>query len=412
MTREQTLSETPSKSYRPRLMMRLILRMTRYVKYGTCVLTFPDGSTRTIIGTEDPDAMHAECTIHNDRLASKVMIRGVLGFCEAYLDGDWSSPDMTTLFSFALRNENALQDIILGMEWWRKLEGLWHKLRMNSRSGSKRNIAHHYDLGNDFYRRWLDHSMTYSAAMFDDEPQSNDTLYHAQQKKYAHIADMLQLTNKDSVLEIGCGWGGFAEYAAREIGCHITGLTISQAQHDYAVRRMKDAGLEDKVKIELRDYRDSDGVFDKIVSIEMFEAVGQEYWKDFFDIMQQRLRPGGLAAMQVITIAERHFEPYRRGADYIQKYIFPGGLLPTFSHLQQEVFKAGMKWRDHKAFGGHYARTLQEWLRRFTSQWAEIKPLGFDERFRRMWEQYMCYCAAGFKENTVNVYQFSFMKPS
>jgi cyclopropane-fatty-acyl-phospholipid synthase len=400
-----------SRAYKPNLAMRGLIGIAEHIQVGTCYLVLPDGQVRTFRGIQDPDNILGTCVVRNDKFAWKFLVRGILGFCEAYLDGDWISPDMTALFTLALRNEQALQNIILGHEWWRRIEGALNYLRANTRTGSRRNIAHHYDLGNAFYEKWLDRSMTYSSGLFDANVKSNDALSEAQYSKYKNIAEMLELKPHHRLLEIGCGWGGFAEYAAREIGCSITGLTISQEQHAYATQRIADAGLKDKVDIQLCDYRDSSGEFDRIVSIEMFEAVGEKYWPQFFKILHDRLRPGGIAAMQVITIAEPYFEPYRRGADYIQKYIFPGGMLPTFNHLRELAGKACMEWQKEHLFGRDYARTLREWRQRFGDAWPKIQPLGFDERFRRMWEQYLCYCEAGFDQGTIDVCQFSFAKP-
>jgi cyclopropane-fatty-acyl-phospholipid synthase len=400
------------KPYKPSLALNLILQIAKNIPCGTCHMVLPDGRVETLRGSKDPDAMEAICVIRNDRFALKFLVRGILGFCEAYLDNDWDSPDTTALFMLALRNEQALTDIIHGHEWWRVIEGLLNYFQRNTKRGSRRNIARHYDLGNSFYKKWLDESMTYSSGIFDGQATASDKLQLAQENKYSQMAGLLRLQPEHHVLEIGCGWGGFAEYAARKFGCRVTGLTISQEQYNYARERIAKSGLNDKVDIRLCDYRDSDGQYDRIASIEMFEAVGEQYWQKFFETVHDRLKPGGLAAMQVITIAERHFEAYRRGADYIQKYIFPGGLLPTFNHLQACVNKACMEWQRDHHFGLDYARTLQEWRQRFDTAWPQIIPLGFDEKFRRMWEQYLCYCEAGFRAGTVNVHQFSFAKPN
>ena len=397
--------------YKPSLFLSLVLRMAKAILYGTCHIVLPDGRVETLVGKKDPDAMTAICVIRNDKFALKFLVRGILGFCEAYMHEDWESPDSTALFTLALRNEQALTEIIHGHEWWRTIEGAINSFRRNTKSGSRRNISYHYDLGNKFYQHWLDGSMTYSSGIFDDKASGNDHLFAAQQNKYRHMVNMLNLKPEHHLLEIGCGWGGFAEYAARETGCRVTGLTISAEQYDYAVQRIAESGLSERVDIRLCDYRDSLGQYDRIASIEMFEAVGEEYWSQFFKIVHDRLRPGGVAAMQVITIAERHFEAYRRGADYIQKYIFPGGLLPTFEHLRKHVSKACMEWELTHHFGAHYARTLEEWRNRFSSSWPHIVDLGFDDKFRRMWDQYLCYCEAGFRTGTVDVCQFSFTKP-
>jgi cyclopropane-fatty-acyl-phospholipid synthase len=402
---------TSAKPYRPTLLIKILLRMANAIQTGTCHIIFPDGAVRTLIGKNNPDSVEAICILHNDKFAWKFLVRGMLGFCEAYLDGDWESPDVTKLFLFALYNEQALLSLTDGRGWWRRIEGFLHNFRRNSKQGSKKNIAYHYDLGNEFYAKWLDQSMTYSAALFPSQPSDNDSLFEAQQNKYRNVAAMLGLEAHHHILEIGCGWGGFAEYAAREIGCRVTGLTISKEQHAYSSERIAKAGLSNKVDIQLCDYRDSKGLFDRIVSIEMFEAVGEQYWPQFFATMRDRLRPGGMAAMQVITIAKQNFNTYRRGADYIQKYIFPGGLLPTFDHLREHVGKACMQWSGDQVFGQDYARTLLEWRMRFREAWPNIAPMGFDEKFRRMWDQYLCYCEAGFRAGTIDVCQFSFTKP-
>ena len=318
---------------------------------------------------------------------------------------------MTRLFIFAMRNEAVLTDLIEGSRWWRLLEGLNHMLQRNTKRGSRRNIASHYDLGNSFYERWLDHGMTYSAALYPEHLKGNDALNEAQENKYAALGQMLDLCADHHLLEIGCGWGGFAEYAARTYGCRVTALTISQEQYDYATQRIATAGLSEKVDIQFRDYRDSTGMYDRIASIEMFEAVGEAYWSQFFRVLRERLLPGGIAAMQVITISDRFFATYRRGADYIQKYIFPGGMLPTFEHLRGQGDAARLTWLQSHNFGTHYARTLEEWRTRFLASWSEIAKLGFDEQFHRMWEQYLSYCEAGFSVGTIDVHQIALMKP-
>jgi cyclopropane-fatty-acyl-phospholipid synthase len=394
------------KRYKPSLPMQMLLSFGQAVRVGTFYLILPDGSIRTLRGRmPGPEAV---CVIHDDSFGWRFMIRGILGFCEGYLDGHWSSPDTTTLFELALLNEKAFQDLILGHEWYRVIEGVLNNLNRNSKRGSKRNIAYHYDLGNAFYSKWLDHSMTYSAAVFPIGTEVNSSaLPLAQKNKYAEMVQRLGLQPDHHVLEIGCGWGGFAEFAAGEIGSRVTGLTISREQYDFASQRIQKAGLNEKVTIKFCDYRDCEGQFDRIASIEMFEAVGEKYWPGFFGKVAERLKPDGVAAMQIITIDERHFEPYRRGADYIQKYIFPGGLLPTVQILKNLIGGAGMKWQDACNFGLHYANTLAIWQQNFQNAWPDIKQQGFDDRFKRMWEQYFHYCEAGFRAGTVDVYQLA-----
>jgi cyclopropane-fatty-acyl-phospholipid synthase len=286
----------------------------------------------------------------------------------------------------------------------RVYERLRHWLRSNTKRGSRRNIAYHYDLGNDFYRLWLDETMTYSSALFSGQ---GETLREAQQNKYASVCDRMDLKRGDHVLEIGCGWGGFAEYAIRERGARVTGITLSRAQHDYARKRLFDAGLAERSEIVMRDYRDETGVYDGIASIEMFEAVGEKYWPAYFRTLHERLRPGGIAALQVITIADRWFNQYRRGADFIQKYIFPGGMLPSPSALRSQAAVAGLEVLGSMEFSESYSRTLREWRAAFNSNWDEIANLGFDQRFHRMWNFYLAVCAACFSARTTDVTQIS-----
>lgn len=398
-----------ARPFRPSLSLRLIMRLAPRIQVGAFHLILPDGVIHSFRGPYvGPEAI---CVIHNDRFARQTLIRGSLGFCESYLARDWTSPDMTALFEVIQRNENALNEFIDGRDWWRRLEGFINLFRINTKSGSRRNIAHHYDLGNSFYSQWLDESMTYSAGIYVESSSSEAGLRQAQNEKYARIAKLLDLKPEHHVLEIGCGWGGFAEFAAQKYGCRITGLTLSQEQFTYAVERMARLGLKDRVEIKLCDYRDVRGEYDRVASIEMFEAVGQKYWSKYFSVIHDRLKPGGVAAMQVITIADRYFKGYEKGSDYIQKYIFPGGMLPTFTHLCDLIKSTNLLWSEASRFGEHYAQTLAVWRQRFLARWPHIKTLGFDEKFRRMWEQYLCYCEAGFNAGAIDVYQFSFVKP-
>ena len=392
---------SPDPAYRPSPLMNLMLAMGTNLEIGRLDVTLPDGSTR-MFGGKLPGPV-ADLTIHRDRLARRFLTAGNLGFNEAYLDGDWSSRDVEALFVFFLTNRAAIEDAMLGKSWYRWWQWVSHKLKRNSRKGSKKNIAHHYDLGNHFYKQWLDPTMTYSSALFED---SNETcLSTAQHKKYAAMAQRMGLAPDHHVLEIGCGWGGFAEFAAKDVGARVTAITISQEQFAFARERMHREGLAEKVDIQLRDYRDLDGRYDGIASIEMFEAVGEPYWPTFFGTLRERLAPSGRAALQIITIADRYFDDYRRSSDYIQKYIFPGGMLPSPTALEQEITRAGLHLREMVAFGQSYARTLRDWNTRFQTAWPEIEAMGFDPRFKRMWEQYLAYCAAGFQTGSIDVVQ-------
>jgi cyclopropane-fatty-acyl-phospholipid synthase len=281
---------------------------------------------------------------------------------------------------------------------------LRHVLRPNSRRGSRRNILAHYDLGNAFYQRWLDPSMTYSSARFEKPELS---LEDAQTAKYRSLARKLSLQPDHHLLEVGCGWGGFAEFAAREVGARVTAITISDQQHAFAAERIRCAGLGDKVEIRLQDYRDVEGRFDRIASIEMFEAVGESYWPIYFGKLADIIKPDGIIGLQIITIADRYFETYRRGADFIQRHIFPGGMLPSPTALQQQLERAGLQKLTEATFGLDYARTLATWNRRFQAAWPDLLRLGFDQRFKRLWQYYLAYCEAGFKAGWTDVCQLA-----
>lgn len=392
--------------YKPSRSLRFALMLLARTSMGRLEVVLPDQTTLTFTGRDTgPEAI---LYIHNDRMARRFITGGKLGFCEAYLDGDWSSPDIALLFEFMLRNGDVMKKAMLGRWSVRALSYLIHALQPNTRRGSKRNIYSHYDIGNDFYARWLDPSMTYSSALFDAPDM---TLSQGQQRKYEEMAKRLDLKDHHHVLEIGCGWGGFAEYAAREIGCKVTGVTVSQAQFEYATKRIQSAGLSDKVDIRLEDYRDIGGQFDAIASIEMFEAVGEAYWPVYFSTLRERLKSGAKACLQIITINEEDFPTYRKSADYIQRYIFPGGMLPSLSALKQQIARAGLLQADHISFGKDYARTLRLWNESFQKVWPKLKNNTLDERFKRLWEQYFAYCEAGFQVGKIDVIQIDIVKP-
>ena len=289
---------------------------------------------------------------------------------------------------------------------WQQLN---HWLNRNTRTQARRNIAAHYDLGNAFYSRWLDETMTYSSALFETPAES---LAAAQTRKYASVADRIGAREGQHLLEIGCGWGGFAEYAAKERGARVTGLTISREQHDFARARVQAAGLNDRVEIVMRDYRDERGSYDGVASIEMFEAVGEKYWPAYFHTVHERLKPGAQATIQVITIPDSMFPTYRKTVDFIQKYIFPGGMLPSPGALAREIERAGLTQFGSITFGDSYSETLRRWHRAFDAAWGEIQPLGFDERFRRMWTFYLTSCAAAFRTGTTDVAQVTMRRPA
>lgn len=322
-----------------------------------------------------------------------------MGWAEGYMEGEWDSPDIVALVRWAIGNEAAIENVFAGHPILQFFNRLIHLGRSNTRRGSRKNISYHYDLGNDFYKLWLDPSMTYSSALYKGE----ESLESAQLNKYRRICELLELKAGQKILEVGCGWGGFAELAAREFGAQVEGITLSQEQLNFAQNRIANAELSEQVHFSLTDYRDLSGDFDHIVSIEMFEAVGEEHWQDYFSVLKERLKPGGSAVLQIITICEERFENYRKSADFIQRYIFPGGMLPSLTALTQEIDRASLKCSHTEFFGADYARTLAEWRHSFLAQWPRIQSQGFDERFRRMWLYYLAYCEGGFIENSIDV---------
>lgn len=375
------------------------------LKIGTLTVTLPDGQTLRFGGIESgPDAAIA---LKNNDIVGKAIRRGPLGVAESYIAGNWTTPDLTAFLEVFCRNPDLLDELLERSLLLRTWLNFLHWMNRNSRSGSKRNIHAHYDLGNQFYSRWLDPTMTYSSALFEDEAKD---LADAQRKKYRSLAEKIDLRPDQTVLEVGCGWGGFAEFAATEVGARVTGITISKAQHDFARRRIFEAGLSDRVEIRLEDYRDTEGLFDRIASIEMFEAVGEKYWPVYFQTMRNRLVHDGKAGIQVITIRDDMFDVYRKVPDFIQKYIFPGGMLPCPTKLRAVAENAGLSLDREKIFGLDYARTLAIWRDRFRAAWPDIAHLGFDERFRRIWEFYLSYCEAGFRSGNIDVRQIVFSR--
>ncbi len=350
----------------------------------------------------------AEVTINNPDVFARLVREGDLGFCDAYLDGWWTTPDLQAFMDFIHADNDDMYDGFPGMA----LVQAWEKARFWFQSNTKRqalkNISYHYDLGNDFYSLWLDETMTYSSALFNT---SQESLEKAQIAKYASMVDQMGVKPGDHVLEIGCGWGGFAEYAAKERGLKVTGLTISKEQLEYAQKRIKRKGLSDKVNLKLQDYRDETGVYDGVASIEMFEAVGEKYWPVYFDKIKQCLKPGKQATLQIITIQDARWEVYRKSVDFIQKYIFPGGMLPSPSVLRKEVHRAGLSVQHSIEFGKSYSQTLRRWFEVFNNKWDTISAMGFDDRFRRMWNFYLTSCAATFESGNCDVTQITLQKP-
>ena len=376
------------------------------LEIGHLTIVVPDGRRFLVKGRQP--GPEAELVIHDWRFVRRVLSAGTVGVGESFIAGEWSSPDVTAFLELFARNSDATEEALAARPLVRMLLHLRHLLNRNTRRGSKRNISAHYDLGNAFYSAWLDRSMTYSSALY--ETGAND-LEAAQKEKYRALARATDVRPGHHVLEVGCGWGGFAELLASEFGCRVTGLTISREQHAFATKRIADAGLSDKVEIKLADYRDEPGVYDRLVSVEMFEAVGERYWPAFFKMMSERLRPGGRAGVQVITIQDRMFPAYRRTPDFIQRHVFPGGMLPPPGALADLGRRVGLPVTFERVFGLDYARTLAEWRDRFRTAWPAIEPLGFDERFRRLWEFYLHYCEAGFRSGNIDVRQIVFADP-
>jgi cyclopropane-fatty-acyl-phospholipid synthase len=338
----------------------------------------------------------------------KVARRGALGFAESYMDGDFDTVDLKALFELYLANEPAITRALPRINETRRLDRRFHIARQNSRDGSRRNIADHYDLGNAFYRLWLDPSMIYSSGIYEE---ATDTLEDAQATKMRRVLDGLELHGGETLLEIGCGWGALACAAAQQ-GAQVKAITISAEQLSGARERIAAAGLHDRVDVRFEDYRDAPGSFDRLVSIEMIEAVGEENWPLFFGTVGERLRPGGLAVIQAITIREDAFAQYRRNPDFIQRYIFPGGMLPTAELMRHRASEVGLEFETIERFGSSYAATVAEWRRRFEAAWPEIAKLGFDERFRRMWRYYLTYCEIGFERRLIDVGLYRMRKPS
>ena len=345
----------------------------------------------------------ADIQINSWKLVPRLLLSGDMGLAESFLSGEWETSNLTQLILLGDINERALGNAVTPSKFINLIEKLRHKRRDNSKQGSRRNIAAHYDLGNKFYSQWLDNSMSYSSALFKD---FGEKLEVGQNRKYQRLAKALKLKEGDQVLEIGCGWGGFAEIAAKEYKCNVVGITLSNEQAKFAQKRMQETQLTNLVDIRIEDYRDVQGSFDKIVSIEMFEAVGEEHWRNFFETIKTRLKPGGLAGIQSITIANEFFDTYKRRPDFIQKYIFPGGILPSEDKLNNAVSSAGLKILDDYYFGKSYAETLRRWQSTFEQKWDDIKNLGFDEKFQKMWRYYLSYCEAGFETGHINVGQF------
>ncbi|WP_075180791.1 cyclopropane-fatty-acyl-phospholipid synthase family protein [Pantoea sp. 1.19] len=387
---------------------RSVLKLLTHLQAGSLTLHEPDGRVQQF---GDPHStLQAEVIVQHPRAWRRLLTGGSIGAAESYMDGDWSSPDLTQVIVLLARNLPLLDRLEARLSWLtRPLNAVIHALRRNSVRQAKKNIAAHYDLGNDFYRSFLDEALLYSSAWYADPDM---TLEAAQQAKMRRLCEQLALTPDDHLLEIGTGWGAMAEFAAREYGCRVTTTTISQQQFLYSQQRIADAGLSDRVTVLCEDYRHLTGVYDKLVSIEMIEAVGKAYIPAFLSRCQTLLKPGGRMAIQAITISDDRYESYARGVDFIQRYIFPGGFLPS-PRLLDETLAAHTDFSpvDHFEIGPDYARTLNVWQRRFEQAWPQLRQMGFDERFRRMWCFYLSYCEGGFIARTIGTLQLTAQRP-
>ncbi len=384
------------------LMARVFRRVLSHLESGGLTVELPSG--QRIEHRAARAGIDARLTIHHWRALRRLISGGDLGFARAYIDGDWSTPDLAALLELGARNGSGFMDRMNGSRLFRAVNWLSHLRRENTRSGSRRNIEFHYDLGNAFYRLWLDPSMLYSSAIY---ARPGASLEEAQQEKLRQILEMLDIAPGQSALEIGCGWGALAAAMTGIAGARVTGITLSPSQLEYARGEIATAGLTDRVDLRLEDYRDTRGQFDRIVSIEMIEAVGHKYWPSYFGTLRDRLKPDGVAVLQAITIAEDRFEAYRANPDFIQRYIFPGGFLPTKTAIRDAAAQAGLRLVESRNFGESYALTLAEWRRRFLEAWPRIEQLGFDASFRRLWEYYLCYCEAGFRTGVIDVGLYS-----
>ena len=380
---------------------RLLLALFSRLRYGSLRLNTPEGIGFSFQGElPGPSACF---DVLDWQACGEILRRGDVGFAEGYIDRLWETDDLVALITLAALNRDGVEKAIYGRWWGRLLYRLRHFLRANTRTGSRRNIAAHYDLGNDFYRLWLDETMTYSAGIFENDPLRSPEA--AQIAKYERVLGRLAVRPGDRILEIGCGWGGFAKHAAATRGCTVHGVTLSVEQLRWARAHAAHAGLEDRVRFELLDYRDITGSYDHVVSLEMYEAVGERYWPAYFRTIRDRLKPGGKALIQAITIDDELFDRYRRGTDFIQQYVFPGGMLASPLVLRREVERAGLRVTEVFGFGVDYAETLRRWRIRFNMASAEVRALGFDERFVRLWNFYLAYCEAGFRAQSTDVFQ-------
>ncbi|NNL75703.1 MAG: class I SAM-dependent methyltransferase [Desulfobacterales bacterium] len=392
-----------------RIVRRAILALLKRLVYGR--LTLVENSLRHHFGeTSDRSSLQAVITVHHPRLYTRIFFGGSIGAAEAYMEGLWSADDLTMVMRLLALNRKAFDDMEKGLaRLTAPFYKFYHYVRKNTSAGSRKNILAHYDLGNDFYALFLDETMTYSCGIFEKE---NSTLKEASEAKYDRICRKLQLTAGDRVLEIGTGWGGFAVHATRNYGVHVTTTTISDEQHQFAQKRFKTMGLEDRITLLKKDYRFLSGKFDKLVSIEMIEAVGHHFYDTFFQTCSQLLRDDGLMALQAITIGDQMFDRHKRSVDFIKRYIFPGSCIPSITAISNAIAAAtDLRLVHLEDITAHYARTLREWRRQFFAKIDKVRKMGYSDTFIRMWEYYLCYCEGGFAERYIGDVQMLFAKP-
>ena len=390
---------------------RAVFRLLQQLRSGTLDVQLPDGSMAHFGGATAQGEPRAALRLHDWSVCAAALKSGDIGFAESYIAGGWTSPDLVALLRLFIANREAVESMIYGTWWGRLAYRVKHLLNRNSRRGSAKNIHAHYDIGNSFYREWLDETMNYSSALFEGDLEQ--PMPQAQAAKVRRALRECGVQPGQRLLEIGCGWGALAEAAAGEFGARVTGVTLSSEQLAFAQDRLQRAGLAAQADLRLQDYREiDDEAFDAIASIEMFEAVGREYWGGFFATLRGKLKPGGHACIQSITIRDDLFERYVRSTDFIQQYIFPGGLLPSRKAFRAEAAKAGLELVNELPFGADYAETLRRWRLRFLERDAAVRQLGFDGRFMRIWEFYLAYCEAAFAAGNTDVVQFTLRRPA
>jgi cyclopropane-fatty-acyl-phospholipid synthase len=402
-------AQNDSTSFLQGFIRNLFWRRMEKLRHGRLLCI--EGGQRRVFGDSGETPLAATIEIRDPLFFRYVIFGGSLGAAEAYIEGLWECDNLVTLVRIFCCNADVLQGIDKGTAWFLNfLRTAAHRTRRNTLSGSRRNIAAHYDLGNDFFSLFLDETLAYSCAIF---PERESSLHEASIAKFDRICQKLELSEKDHVLEIGSGWGGFALHAASRCGCHVTALTISRRQHEFTVKRVKEAGLTDRICVLLQDYRDHEGAYDKLVSVEMIEAVGHQYFDTYFAKCSGLLKPNGRMLLQAIVFPDQQYERYRRSVDFIQKYIFPGGCLPSVGEICRSIGRSSDFRLSHlEDITPHYAETLARWRQRFRIESGRIRNLGFNDAFIRTWEFYFCYCEGGFREHAIGDVQILLTKPS